>query len=151
MGGIRYRGIGSSWDVADFGDKPLTIICHKGDIQVEATDQITLDTDVTRYHGERVVKIDPIAQAWIEFILGYELESFIQPSDRTVAQAHIIGLCDLPIKLMQKAGRPLPFFIKEPESFLHPSQQSCLADWATAMSNNVDENGRFYTLPTGTR
>ena len=152
MAGIRARGIGGAWDEHDVGDRPLTLICHQGDMQVEATDQITLDIDVTRYHGNRVVKIDPVAKAWAEHILGYELEDYIQPSDRSNSQAHVIGLCDLPVKLMQKAGHPLPFFIKEPESFLHPSQQVCISNWMVAMTNHVQEDGSFNVLPAeGTR
>ena len=108
---------------------------------------------MTGYLGNRVVKIDPVAKGWIQYILGYELEDYIQPSDRPNSQAHVIGLVDLPIKLMQKKGGCLPFFIKEPETSLHPSQQARLADWSVAMTQNTDEDGRFHKLApaVGTR
>jgi hypothetical protein len=147
MAGIRFRGIGQSWQTEEVETKPITFICHKGDIQVEVPDSIELNIDMTRYHGNRVVKIDPVAQAWAEHILGYELEPYIQPSDRTASQAHVIGLCDLPVKLMQQQGRALPFFIKEPETFLHPSQQVNVTDWIVAMTNHTTPEGTFNVLP----
>lgn len=153
MAGIRSRGIGGSWDNHEIEDKPLTLICHSGDHQIEVPDAIEINYDVTRYHGHRVVKIDPIAIGWIQYILGYELEDYIQPSDRSNSQAHVIGLVDLPIKLMQKKGGCLPFFIREPETSLHPSQQSRLADWSVAMTQNTATDGSFLTIApeVGTR
>jgi hypothetical protein len=151
MAGIRARGIGGSWTEHEVEDRPLTLICHKGDMQVEVPDAITIDIDMTRYHGNRVVKIDPFAKAWAEYILGYQLEDYIQPSDRSDSQAHVIGMCDLPIKLMQQQGKALPFFIKEPETFLHPSQQTCVTDWLVSMINNTTDDGSFTELPPNMR
>ena len=139
------------WTESEVETKPLTFICHKGDVQVDIPNTIALNMDVTRYHGHRVVTIDAVAQAWAEYILGYQLERDVLPQDRTNAEAHVIGLCDLPIKLMQKAGHPLPFFFREPETFLHPSQQTCIADWMATMTNCIDDNGGFYTLPPNER
>lgn len=147
MAGIRSRVIGQSeWVETDIGDKPLSVICHQGDVVVEPTDQIPIDSEMTVYHGKRVVKIDPVAKAWAEHILGYQLEN-ISPDARDNTQAHVIGLCDLPLKLMQKYKRAIPFFIKLPETFLHPSQQVKIADWMSAMSQNVTANGTFTKMP----
>ena len=108
---------------------------------------------MTRYHGNRVVKIDPIAKGWIEYILGYELEDYIQPSDRSISQAHVIGLVDLPIKLMQQQGRYLPFFYKEPETSLHPSQQARIANFLINFQKYLGEDGSFVcpAPPVGER
>lgn len=147
MGGIRSRARGeSAWTETDIGDRPLNIICHQGGVLVEPTDQIPIDSEMTVYHGKRVAKIDPVGKAWAEHILGYELENIL-PSERDSAQAHVIGLCDLPLKLMQKYKRALPFFVKLPETFLHPSQQSKLADWMSAMSQHVSPEGVFTQMP----
>lgn len=150
MAGIRSRAAGRMWQdhpEVDL-DKPLNIICHKGDIQVEIDDAIELNFDVTRYHGNRVREIDPIAQAWIEFILGYELERDLQPQDRHSSLAHVIGLVDLPIKLMQKAKSGLPIFFREPETSLHPSQVVLVTEFIVALTNNTQDDGGFYVLPT---
>jgi hypothetical protein len=151
MAGIRSRHLsGGQWENHEIDDKPLTFICHKGDHQIDVPDAIEMNFDVTRYHGNRVEKIDPIALSWIEFILGYELERDLQPSDRPDSQAHVIGLVDLPIKLMQKAGSGLPIFFKEPETSLHPSQQVNVTNFLVALTNDLNpETGEFTTLPDG--
>ncbi|NIQ04953.1 MAG: hypothetical protein GWO20_04220, partial [Candidatus Korarchaeota archaeon] len=95
-----------------------------------------------------VVKIDPVAKAWAEHILGFSVDG-MEPGNRPDQVCHVIGLTDLPVKLMQKAGHPLPFFIKEPEKGLHPSQQVKIADWSAAMVNNTQEDGSFNVMPTG--
>jgi hypothetical protein len=148
MAGIRARGAGQMWSDHEVEDKPLTLICHKGDVQVEVPDAIEIDYDVTRYHGKRVVNIDAIALAWIEFIMGYELEPHLKPEDRHNSLAHVIGLCDLPIKLMQKAKSGLPLFIREPETSLHPSQVVRATEFLVSMTNNVQDDGSFHVLPT---
>jgi len=152
MAGIRSRGMGGGkWtehpDVKL--DKPLNLICHKGDMQVEVDDAIELNYDVTRYHGNRVVNIDPVAKVWIEKILGYQLERDLLPKDRPNSMAHVIGLVDLPIKLMQKAGHGLPFFVREPETSLHPSQVVEISSFLSVFCQNVDDNGCFTDLPEG--
>jgi len=153
MVGIRSRGMGGGqWtDHEDLDlSKPLTIICHEGNLQVDVTDAIEINFDYTRYHGNRVVKIDPVANAWIEYILGYQIERDLQPQDRPDSMAHVIGLCDLPIKLMQKAGQGLPIFIREPEVSLHPSQQRRVSDFLSAISQHTDNaTGSFTELPRG--
>jgi len=153
MAGIRSRGLGGGGKWNDHPevelDKPLNLICHKGDMQVEIDDAIEINYDVTRYHGNRVVSIDSVAVAWIEKILGYQLERDLQPQDRPASQAHVIGLVDLPIKLMQKAGHGLPFFFREPETSLHPSQQVEIASFMSVICQNVGEDGSFTELPEG--
>ena len=150
MAGIRSRGMGGGqWTDHEIEDKPLTFICHKGDQQIEVPDAIEMNFDVTRYHGKRVVNIDPVAKAWAEFILGYQIERDLQPQDRPDSLAHVIGLCDLPIKLMQKAKSGLPIFFKEPEMSLHPSQQVNVTEFLVALTNSLDpETGSFTSLPT---
>lgn len=143
MGRLRHRGISSQqWEETEIEDKPLSIVCHKGDMVVESDEHITLTVKETQYHGERVVKIDPVAQKWIEYILGFEI-----PDHRTPAVMHVIGFVDLPIKLMQKYKRGLPFFLKEPETFLHPSQQACIGDFLAAISQHVMDDGSFDVEP----
>jgi len=147
MGGIKSRAVGETeWTESDIGEQPLTIICHQGDVRVEPTDQLPLDSEVTVYHGRRVVNIDPVAKAWAEHILGYQLEN-VPPEDRVLSEAHIIGLCDLPIKLMQTHKRILPFFVNEPETYLHPSQQSRVMDMFVSISNNLQDDGSFTVYP----
>lgn len=155
MAGIRSRGMGGGqWTEHPETDlsKPLTLICHAGNVQVDISDAIEINYDMTRYHGHRVVKIDPVAQAWAEHILGYQLERDLLPKDRPDSMAHVIGLCDLPIKLMQKAGHGLPIFIREPETSLHPSQQSKIADFLSQIAQHTDtETGVFTNFPEGYR
>lgn len=153
MAGIRSRGMGGGqWQdhpEVTF-DRPLNIICHAGNVQIEMSDVVEIDCDMTRYHGNRVVKIDPVAKSWAEHILGYQLERDLQPQDRSDSMAHVIGLCDLPIKLMQKAGRGLPIYVKEPETFLHPSQQCRIADFFSCISQNTNSStGIFKVMPPG--
>lgn len=148
MGEIKHRAVGEEdWTSTDVGDRPMTVICHQGDMRIKPTDQIPINPEITVYHGQRVVKIDPVGRAWAEYILGYELEN-LAPSDRDLSEAHVIGLCDLPIKLMQKCRKPLSFFIKEPETYLHPSQQCRIADWASTFSVNISDDGVFDKLPS---
>jgi hypothetical protein len=153
MAGIRSRGMGGgAWEKHEdvVLDKPFTLLCHQGNVQLEVDDAIKIDYDMTRYHGQRVVKIDPVAKAWIEFILGYQLERDLQPQDRPDSMAHVIGLVDLPIKLMQKEKHGLPFFIKEPETSLHPSQQSRIANFLQCIAIKTDnETGAFTEYPEG--
>lgn len=153
MAGIRSRGMGGgAWtDHPEVElDKPLTLICHQGDVQVDIDDVIEINYDMTRYHGHRVVKLDPIAKAWIEFILGYQIERDLLPKDRPDSMAHVIGMVELPIKLMQKAGHGLPIFIREPETSLHPSQQSRIANFLSCIATKTNnETGSFTELPEG--
>lgn len=153
MPGIRSRGMGGGqWTEHPEVelDKPLNIICHSGNVQIEMDDVIEINYDATRYHGHRVVKIDPVALAWVEFILGYQIERDLLPKDRPDSMAHVIGLCDLPIKLMQKAGHGLPIFIREPETSLHPSQQTRIANFLSCVSQHTNpETGSFTELPEG--
>lgn len=127
-------------------DKPLTFVCHKGDIQVDSDEHIPMNHEVTTYHGQRVVKINPVAKLWAEHILGFSVDG-IDPEDRTDAIAHVIGLTDLPVKLMQTNSRKLPFFFKEPEMFLHPAQQSKVTDWIVSLMNHTDDNGIITFTP----
>ncbi len=147
MSKIKSRAVNESeWVTHEVDDQPMTIICHQGDVRIAPVDQIEINPEITVYHGKRVVIIDTVAKAWAEHILGYELEN-VAPDDRASSEAHIIGLCDLPIKLMQKCKKALPFFIKEPETYLHPSQQVKIADWMIAMTSNISEDGIFVKLP----
>lgn len=147
MSKIKHRAVGTSeWIEEEIEDKPLSLLCHKGDVRLKPVDQIPLNPEMTVYHGQRVVNIDPVAKAWAEHILGYELED-ITPEDRDISEAHVIGLCDLPVKLMQLKKQALPFFIEKPETYLHPSQQSNIADWAITISQNTTPDGVFETMP----
>ncbi len=151
MAGIRSRKLGGGkWTDHPETDlsKPLTLICHQGNVELEMDDVIEIDYDVTRYHGNRVVRLDPIAKVWIEYILGFQIERDMLPKDRPNLIAHVIGLVELPIKLMQKAGHGLPIFIREPETSLHPSQHIRVAHFLTTMSQDLDpDTGEFTTLP----
>ncbi len=147
MGKIKSRSVNESeWVTHEVDDKPVTFICHQGDVRVEPVDQVPITPEMTVYHGQRVVVIDPVAQAWAEHILGYRLEN-VAPDDRDISETHVIGLCDLPIKLMQKYKKLLPFFIKNPETYLHPAQTVKITDWVISMSNSISDNGIFAGMP----
>ena len=148
MAGIRSRAVGTSeWIEHKIDDDvPMTFICHQGDVRVEPIDQIPITPEMTVYHGQRVIEIDPVAQAWAEYILGYKLENMF-PIERHISEAHVIGLCDLPLKLMQQHKRLLPFFIQEPETYLHPSQQARIARWLVVMINSLKDDGSFDVYP----
>ena len=150
MAGIRSRVAGGQWEDHEIEDRPLTFICHNGQFEIDAPETIELNYDVTRYHGNRVENIDPVALAWIEFILGFQIERDLKPQDRPDPQAHCIGLVDLPIKLCQKAGHGLPFFFKQPETFLHPAQQARITNFLIVLQKELDpETGSFTALPDG--
>ena len=146
-GKFKYKGIrDSEWQEHQTSiEQPLQIICHQGDTQVDSDEHIPMNYEVTTYHGERVVNIDPVAKAWAEYILNFSLDG-IAVEDRTKAMQHVIGMCDLPIKLMQKAKSGLPIFFKEPETSLHPSQQSNIACFLGQLATKTDNDTGIFTV-----
>ena len=146
MAGISSRAKGQvEFERTEIDLKPLTVVCHQGNVEVKPDDDyLQLTPEYTKYHGYRVDKIDPDAVSWIDHILGYPL---IAKELRGDSDAHIIGLCDLSIKFMKMGyGK---FFIKEPETHLHPSQQSKLADFLTHMTSSNGQEGFSYAKPEG--
>ena len=116
------------WEGTEIETKPLTVICHQNDLDVKPDDMPEMDSEVTTYHGERVVKIDENAIPWIEYLQGYPV---VDIEDRAISDKHIIGLCDLLIKFAKQGlGR---IFIKEPETHLHPSQQARVMTFINAL------------------
>jgi len=127
---IRIKPKGSSeWKSEYIEGKPLNLICHKNDVDIDSPGAFTLDPDVTRYHGERVMNIDPSALEWIERILGYPLPDF---ELRGIVEHHVIGLVDLCFK-MPKTG-VTTIMVKFPETYLHPAQQAELGSLFTYLA-----------------
>ena len=148
MAGISSRVKGQKeWASHDLEDKPLTVVCHQGNIDIKPdNDCLQLTPEYTKYHGYKVDRIDPDAVGWIEHILGYSL---VDKEDRADSDAHIIGLCDLSIKFMKMGyGK---FFVKEPETHLHPSQQVRIADFFVHMSkaSGVPVDQCSFVKPVG--
>jgi len=114
------------WEESEIGDKPLILICHQGNVDIKPEeDFITLDPEVTMYHGSRVKNIDSLAIPYIETILGYPM---VNIEERGLSDSHIIGLVDLLFKL--KGSK---FFIKQPETYLHPKQQQNLGSFLISL------------------
>lgn len=123
-----------NWQDTEIDTQPMTFICHKGDIEVKPKDDfLEMNPEVTVYHGERVNNIDPMAAEWTEHILGYPL---VDKEDRALADKHVIGLCDLSIKMTAKGMGKL--FVSLPETYLHPSQVINISDFFIALNK-----GRF--------
>lgn len=119
-----------NWQEHELDSQPLTVICHQNDIDVkpDPKDMPEMNSEVTTYHGERVVKIDPDAIPWIEYLQGYPV---VDIEDRALSDKHIIGLVDLLIKFAKQGLTRI--FIKEPETHLHPKQQARIMNFISAL------------------
>lgn len=131
------------WKDTEIDTQPMTFICHKGDIEVKPKDDfLEMNPEVTVYHGERVNNIDPMAAEWIEHILGYPL---VDKEDRAMSDKHVIGLCDLSVKLTAKGAGKL--FVSLPETYLHPAQVANISDFFITLNKGKFIDGKFIIDP----
>lgn len=131
MSQILHRIKGTKkWEKSEIEDKPFTLICHQGNIDIKPTeDFIILNPETTVYHGSRVEHIDPLAIPYIETILGYPI---VNKEERGLSDSHIIGLVDLLFKLEGSK-----FFIQQPETYLHPKQQQELGSFLSSLEGII--------------
>lgn len=127
MSQILHKKKGAKlWKTSTLEDQQFIIICHQGNVDVKPTeDFIILDPEITVYHGSRVKNINCLAIPHIEAILGYPI---VNIKERGLSDSHIIGLVDLLFKLEGSK-----FFIRQPETYLHPKQQQALGIFLTSL------------------
>ena len=131
------------WQDTEITTQPFTVICHQPDISVKPKDDfLDMNPEVTVYHGERVNNIDPMAAEWIEHILGYPL---VDKEDREIADKHVIGLCDLSVKLTAKGAGKI--FVSLPETYLHPKQVLNISDFFIALNKGKFIDSKFIIDP----
>lgn len=102
--------------------KPVTLICHKGDMKLEFPERIPLDPEQTVYHGRRVKSLHKDTERLVKPFFAEKID--------TLGYWHVLGLIDLSLKLRDMG---VPFAWVLPETYLHPSQQVELADVAVLL------------------
>lgn len=126
----------------EVGDKPVTLLCHKGDVYIAPTDQVEIGPEQTLARVESVtqeewddLRNDPsFAQLFnIVFPEMSPLPERIRQQGTGVR--HIIGMLLLLCEAITSTPPRRPF-LRYPESFLHPSAQSKLADLIIFLSGS---------------
>jgi hypothetical protein len=115
--------------------KSLTMLFHKGDVDIKAPDRLEIGPEQTLHrcleldHNE-IAKCarDPIFVHLYRLILGEKAvvpDTIADLSRGSLGQRHVFGM----LVMIQDATREgKKIFLRQPEAFLHPSQQVGLAD-----------------------
>ena len=126
--------------------KPITMIFSSAHSAAGPRKQypgcVEIDTDQTRWHGDRVVKLHPkFDEVWRIFFRSttpptadekvpkYDMEARKGASNAFI---HLIGLIDFTLKMCDLKLKYVWIF---PESFMHPGWQVALGDLAIWFAN----------------
>jgi hypothetical protein len=124
----------------EVGDKPVTLLCHKGDVHITPTDQVEIGPEQTLARAGNVTQ-----KEWEDLrndASFIQLFNIVFPEmsplpDRITQQGtgvrHVVGMLLLLCEAIT-ATPPRRPFLRYPESFLHPSAQSKLADLIILLS-----------------
>ena len=128
-------------------DRPINLICHKGDINVvNDTERVELDPQRTVAAADSLGAADvrmlvqfPRFQKLYQLVMGANthllIDSDTPMNEQPLGVRHVIGLILLGEHAISE-GRQL--FLRQPESYLHPSQQVGLADLLIEWSLNSE-------------
>lgn len=123
----------------EVGDKRITLIAHKDDVVVNPDGQVLIGPEQTLARADRVTEEEWVALQQdktfvdlVEMVLG----AWIFPMVSDLKQCgtgtrHITGMILMFLEL-EKGQTP---YVRYPESFLHPSSQSRLADLFIRLSS----------------
>lgn len=118
--------------------KRLMLLVHQGGLEVHATDE-----DIFTITAEDTVKAAAIIPAaeWAQvrvmpkfveyFKMVFEFDPPVNLAASTIDVRHVVGMMLLLGKALAEGKRP---FIKLPETYLHPKQQSNIASFLVKLS-----------------
>lgn len=119
-------------EVKDIGDKPLTLLCHKGDVHLMPDGQVEIGPEQTLARANKVTSEEWVAlqkdaafRDLIELVLGVGIFPMVPDLKYCgTGVRHITGM----ILMFAELGPDQVPFVRYPESFLHPLSQTRLAD-----------------------
>jgi hypothetical protein len=114
----------------EVGAAPLTLLCHKGDVRLDPDGQVEIGAEQTLERARRVtpeewayLRVHPIFCKMFGFVFP-TMEMPLRLHREGTGVQHVTGMILLLIEL-EPDQKP---FLRFPESFLHPSAQSGLAN-----------------------
>lgn len=115
----------------EVGDKPLTLLCHKGDVHLMPDGQVEIGPEQTLARANRVSKeewaalqADTTFVELMELVLGRIFPLYPDLKCAGTGVRHMTGMLLL-FRELQPGQKP---FLRYPESFLHPSSQTRLPE-----------------------
>ncbi|MES2729989.1 MAG: hypothetical protein V4621_07865 [Pseudomonadota bacterium] len=117
--------------------KPITLLCHKGDVHLEPDGQVLIGpeetiaraAEITQEEWESFRDIPKFADLFHKVFKDMKMPDVLAREGMGVR--HVVGLIVMMFEL--KEGQTP--FIRYPESFLHPSAQSGLAYLFVSFTN----------------
>lgn len=116
--------------------QPLTVLCHPGEMEIEAPDHVLVDPETT---VKAANELEPDQWALIrehERFLGwwktlwYEVPPPENLAKANLAIRHSVGMCLL---LLEAGVGQKPIFLKLPETYMHPKQQAAMISFIHAI------------------
>lgn len=116
----------------EVGDKPITLLCHQGDVHLAPSNQVEIGPEQTLARAARVTDDEWAALcADPSFVQLFHIvfpDIDPQPMRKLHREGtgvrHIVGM----LLMMAELTPDQQPFLRYPESFLHPSAQSRLAE-----------------------
>lgn len=117
--------------------KPITLLCHDGKVHLEPDGQVLIGpeetiaraAEITQAEWEEIREMPAIIKLFGMVFKDMKMPAVLEREGLGVR--HIIGMICMLFEL-EEGQTP---FIRYPESFLHPSAQSGLADLFIAFTN----------------
>ena len=117
----------------EIGDKPLTLVCHKGDVHLAPLAQCEIGPEQTMARAARIepeewaaMRADPAFQKLFGIIFP-DMDLAKMPTSLQREGAGVRHITGMIVMLGEMAPGQSPY-LRFPESFLHPSAQSRLGD-----------------------
>lgn len=111
--------------------KRLTLLCHKGDVHIMPNGQVEIGPEQTLARANMVtpeewkgLQNDPLFVELMEMVIGANFPMVGDLAQCGTGTRHLTGLI---LMFLELEEGQIPY-VRYPESFLHPSSQSRLAD-----------------------
>ncbi len=132
--------------IAKLATKPLTILCHDGNVGMNAANTYKIDTEACMKQAEWSYaqgKFMPGIEKYLE-IFGYKPEDILTIKNPTNQHKKIVGLIEMVVgvnRMAKKHGVGIPIFVEEPETHLHPAKQVLAVQFLIQVMHEFDAFG----------
>lgn len=126
--------------IVKLATKPITIVCHTGDVNINSAGTFKIDHDTCIQQAEWSYgrgQFMPGIESYLE-VFNYKPEEILTVEFPTTQHKKIVGLIETAVGVLRvgkKRGVNVPLFFELPETSLHPSKQACVAQFIARLQN----------------
>lgn len=130
--------------ITEIGDKPLTLLCHKGDVRLEPHVQVEIGAEQTLAREARItadewqlIRVHPAFAQLFAIVMPDKDLLTLRLHHEGMGVRHLTGLL---LMLCELEPGQTPY-LRFPESFLHPSAQARLGDLCVFLATRKGKAG----------